>query len=146
MCLMLYVGCQEPLPERSDGDLRIDPVEPGRRVVEQWFSKLSIQFVGSHTQCSCGFPYVVAETPIEYWEGMSSESEQRVNEIRSMRALIQLLRDAMRPGEVVELYPVWEGHEAEAPKGRVVWSLERILPETALFTEQFLYELRAEAN
>lgn len=143
MCLMLYVGCQDPLPERSEPDLHIEPVEPTRRAVEQWFSKPSVQFVGAHTQCSCGFPHVIAETPIEYWEGMWSESEEREDDIRSMRALIRLLRDVMRPGESVELYPVWDGSEGGAPKGRVDWSLERIRPETAVFTEQFLYEVRA---
>jgi len=30
---MLYVGCTEPLRERSDSDLRVEPIEPGRRAV-----------------------------------------------------------------------------------------------------------------
>jgi len=29
MCLMLYLGCKEPLRERSDSDLRVEPVESG---------------------------------------------------------------------------------------------------------------------
>jgi hypothetical protein len=62
-----------------------------------------------------------------------------------MRALIELLRDVIKPGELVELYPVWDGNEGDPPKGRVSWSLERIVPDTSLFTEQFLYEVRAEA-
>ena len=134
---MLYIGRKEPLSKRSDPDLSIEPVEPDRRAVEQWFSQPSIQFVGAHTGCSCGFPNVVAEEPIEYWEGMWSETDERANDIRSMRALIELLREVMRPGESVELYPVWNGNEGEAPKGRVEWSLERITPETSFFTEQF---------
>ena len=69
MCLMLYVGCKQPLPERSDPNLSIEPVETGRRAVEQWFSLPSVQFVGAHTQCSCGFPHVSAETPTEYLGG-----------------------------------------------------------------------------
>lgn len=143
MCLMLYVGCKEPLRERSGSDLRIEAVEPGRRAVEQWFSLPSVQFVGAHTHCSCGFPHVSAETPIEYFEGMWSESDERVADTRSMQALIDALRDVMKPGESVELYPVWDGNEGDAPKGRVSWSLERMAPETSVFTEQFLYEIRS---
>jgi hypothetical protein len=140
---MLYVGCNEPLRERSDVDLRIEPVEPGRQAVVQWFFLPSVQFVGAHTQCSCGFPHVIAETPIEYWEGMWSESEEREADIRSMRALIELLRDVIKPGESIELYPVWDGNEGDPPKGRVVWSIGRTAADTSVFTEQFLYEVRA---
>src|SRR5262245_38887147 len=142
MCLMLYIGCKEPLRERSDSDLCVEPVEPDRRAVEQWFSLPSVQFVGAHTQCSCGFPYVVAEAPIEYWEGLWSDSDdERKADIGSMRALIELLRNTMKPGESVELYPVWDGNEGDAPKGRVVWLLDGLAPDTSLFTEQFIYEV-----
>ena len=141
MCLMLYVGCKEPLREQSDPDLRIEPVEPGGRAVQQWFSLPSVQFVGAHTGCSCGFPHVVAETPIEYFEGMWDDSDERAANIRSMRALIELLRDVIKPRESIELYPVWNGNEGDPPKGRVEWSLEQITPDTSLFTEQFLYEV-----
>ncbi len=144
MCLMLYVGCKEPLRERSDPDLRIEPVETDRRAVEQWFSLPSVQFVGAHTHCSCGFPHVIAQTPIEYWEGIWPDSDERRADIRSMRALIEVLRDMIKPGESVELYPVWNGNEGEPPKGRVEWSLGRLTPDESLFTEQFLYEIRAE--
>ena len=145
MCLMLYVGCNEPLREQSDADLRIEPVEPGRQAVAQWFSLPSVQFVGAHTHCSCGFPHVISETPIEYWEGMWSESEQREADLRSMRALIKLVRDVIKPGETIELYPVWDGNEGDPPKGRVVWPIERVAADEAVFTEQFLYEVRADA-
>ena len=103
MCLMIDVGCKEPLSERSDPDLRIEAVEPGRRAVQQWFSLPSVQFVGARTGCSCRFPHVIAaETPIEYWEGMWDDSDERAANIRSMRALIELLRDVIKPRELVE--------------------------------------------
>ena len=122
MCLMLYVGSREQLREQSGPDLRIEPVEPGRRAVQQWFSLPSVQFVGARTGCSCRFPHVIAaETPIEYWDGMWSDSDERGADVRSMRALIELLRAAIKPGELVELYP-----------------------DTSHFTEQFLYQVRAE--
>ena len=85
----------------------------------------------------------MSDEPIEYWEGMWSDSDEREADIRSMRALIELLRDVIKPGESVELYPVWDGNEADPPKGRVVWPLERIAPDTSVFTEQFLYEVRS---
>jgi len=143
---MLYVGCSEPIPITSGPDLRIESVEPGRRAVEQWFSRPSVYFIGAHTGCSCGFPHVIAEAPIEYWEGMWSDDSDRQADIRSMRALVRLLRNAINRGEGLELYPVGDGNEGNAPKGHVAWSIDQITPETSFFTEQFMYTIRAEAN
>jgi len=139
---MLYVGTREPLLEQVDEDLRVEPVEPARRSVLQWFTQPSVQFVGAHTHCSCGFPHVLAESPIEYFDGLWSDDEDRQADIRSMRALSNLLRDALGVGQCVELYPVGDGNEGCAPKGRVDWYFGDFAPERTVFTEQFFYVVR----
>jgi len=142
MCLMLYIGTREALPERETPDLSVEPVEDARRDVFQWFTQPVVQFVGAHTGCSCGFPSVVAESVIEYYDGMWEASPDRADDLRSVSALLQLLRAALDAGEPVELYPVWDGEEGKAPKGVVQWSLEQLGPETFFFTEQFMHVVR----
>jgi hypothetical protein len=70
MCLTLYMATQGDVPVRTSPDLGVEEVEPSREAVRQWFSLPVVRFVGAHTGCSCGFPYVTAEEPIEYWDGM----------------------------------------------------------------------------
>ena len=142
MCLMLYVGSRQRLPEQKTPDLTVEPVEDARLGVVQWFTQPVIQFVGAHTGCSCGFPSVLAESVIEYYDGMWPDSDDRPDDLRSVSALIQLLRAALGAGQPVELYPVWDGDEAKAPKGVVHWSLEQLAPETFFFNEQFMHVVR----
>ena len=73
---------------------------------------------------------------------MWAESADRADDLRSVSALIQLLRAALDAGQPVELYPVWDGDEGKAPKSVVQWSLEQLDPETFFFNEQFMYVVR----
>lgn len=70
MCLMLYLATSDEQPLRRSPELSVEKVEPSREAVRQWFSLPIVRFIGAHTGCSCGFPHVVAEEPIEYWDGM----------------------------------------------------------------------------
>jgi hypothetical protein len=142
MCLTLYIGTREVLPERETADLAVEPVGAGQQAVVQWFTQPSVQFVGAHTGCSCGFPSVVAEDLVEYYDGMLAGRSDRANDLRSVSALLQLVGAALEVGQPVELYPVWEGDESKAPKGVVQWSFSQLNPERMVFNQQFLYEVR----
>ena len=142
MCLMLYIGSRQGVPERATPDLSVEPVENARLGVVRWFTQPMVQFVGAHTGCSCGFPSVVAESVIEYYDGMWADSDDRADDLRSVAALIELLRASLDAGQSVELYPVWDGDEGEAPKGMIQWSLEHLAPETFFFNEQFMHVIR----
>ena len=142
MCLTVYLGTSVEPPPVATPDLTIERVSPDAEPVRQWFSLPYVNFVGAHTGCSCGFPYVVAEEPIEYWEGMFDESKERQSDRRSLQALLDLIRPHALQSGVVELYPVWNGEEALPPKGTVRLSFEPIKAEAFVFTERFLYEIR----
>jgi len=142
VCLMLYVGSAAGLTEQRTPDLSIEPLEAAQASVRQWFRQPVVQFVGAHTGCSCGFPSVVADTVIEYYDGMWVDSEDRSDDLRSIAALLQALRSTLGPGGVLELYPVWAGGEVAAPKGIVEWSLDHLVPETFFFNEQFMHVVR----
>lgn len=142
MCLMLYLGTASELSWPDSPELRLEPVDEPRRAVARWFSQPVVRFVGAHTGCSCGFPSVIADTPVAYDEGMSFDSDDRAADLRSVRALLDLLRQAV-DGSVVELYPVADGEQGLAPRGTVEWQLESLDPERFFFTERFMYRVRA---
>jgi hypothetical protein len=139
MCLMLYIGIAEQLPLMSAADLSIENVSDTRQAVTQWFSQPAVRFVGAHTGCSCGFPSVIAESPIDYYEGMPLESDNRAADLRSVRALIALIGEVAARSERVELYPVSDGEESLAPKGVIEWELGSLDPERLFFNERFMH-------
>ena len=142
MCLMLYIGTANELSLEASEDLRVEEVEHRRRGVIQWFSQPAVRFVGAHTGCSCGFPSVIAEQPIEYYDGMPLDSGHRAADLRSVEALIGLIRGALTGSDRVELYPVSDGSEASAPTGVIDWPIDSILAEHFFFNEQFMHIVR----
>jgi len=136
---MLYIGTAEEVPLTSTADLRVERVDDARQAVKQWFSQPAVRFVGAHTGCSCGFPSVICESPLEYFEGMILRSDDRAADLRSVRALIELVGQAATRSERVELYPVADGEESRQPKGIIVWQLEALDPERVFFNEQFMH-------
>lgn len=98
-----------------------------------------MKFIGAHTGCSCGFPSVTAESPIDYFDGMPLESQDRGADLRSVRALIELIRQAASHSSRVELYPVWDADQSKPPKGVIDWQLDSLDAERLFFNERFLH-------
>ena len=139
MCLMLYLGTGTALPPQTGVELRVEPVEEGRTAVRRWFSLPHVHFIGAHTGCSCGFPHVVAETPIEWFEGMLDAAPERADDLRSVRALLALITGVVQAEGRAELYPVWNGEEAQTPKGTIEWHLESLVSDRLFFNERFMH-------
>ena len=144
MCLMLYLGTGSPLALQADADLRVEPVEKGRGAVRQWFSQPHIHFIGAHTGCSCGFPHVVAETPIEWFEGMFGDEAERLDDLRSVGALIQLVTRVLQVDGGAELYPVWNGEEGYAPKGTIELNVGSLVAQRFFLNERFMHAVVAD--
>jgi hypothetical protein len=144
MCLTLYLGTHADQPDLKSSPLTVERVAPEAEHVRRWFSLPHVCFVGAHTGCSCGLPYVVAEEPFDYWEGMFDESEERQNDRRSLQALLDLVCSHVLESSFVELYPVWNGEETLPPKGRIRRNLASLTPETFFFIERFVYELTSD--
>ena len=136
---MLYVGTAVELPITATLDLRIERVEPAREVVKQWFSHPAVAFVGAYTGCSCGFPSFTAEEPVEYYEGMPFDSDDRAADLRSVEALLELIRNTAVSSEFIELYPVADADESKSPKGRIEWHVADLDPQRFFFNEGFMH-------
>ncbi len=142
MCLMLYVGTAEDLPMASSADLKVEDIDNDSRLVAQWFSHPAVKLVCAHGSCSCGFPSVSATSPIEHYEGMPLDSSDREADLRSVRALLELLEQTVAGSSGVELYPVWNGEESLPPKGVIEWRFADLRAEHFFFNERFMHIVR----
>jgi hypothetical protein len=143
VCLMLYIGTAEPLPLASSSDLTIEDVAQAREGVRHWFSQPCVRFIGAHTGCSCGFPSVMTEPPpLVYYDGMPLDSGTRADDLRSVTALLDVLRQTIADSGTVELYPVSDGDESQPPKGAIEWRFEDLRAEQFFFNERFMHIVR----
>ena len=145
MCLMLYMATHDDLPLQTSVDLRVEEVDTSREAIRQWFSLPVVRFIGAHTGCSCGFPHIVAEAPIEYYDGMFRDDEEREPALRSVEALLALVREYVIDSGEVQLYSVWDGNEGLGPKGVIDVALDSLRRETFFVNEQFLYRVTVNA-
>jgi hypothetical protein len=146
MCLMLYFATSNDQPLRSSPELSVEHVETTRESVRQWFSLPTVRFIGAHTGCSCGFPSVIAEEPVEYFEGMFGDDEDREADLRSVQALLAMIREHVVTFGEVQLYPVWDGEEDRSPKGTINVRLDALDPDRFFFNQQFFYRVTREAE
>ena len=103
-----------------------------------------VYYLGSHTGCSCGFPSVVAEEPVEYYDGMFDNDADRKSNLASVRDLLKLLDEVLDEDGKCTLYPIWGGDESEDPKGEVTLHRDQLSEATFVLTEQFLYHVIGE--
>lgn len=141
MCLMLYMATGGEQPLRESPELRVEEIEGARTTVRQWFSLPTVRFIGAHTGCSCGFPSVIADQPVEYFDGMFSNDEERQADLNSVRSLLAAIQEHVREAGEVQLYPVSDGDESSPPKGTIEVVVEALDPATFFFNEQFLYRV-----
>ena len=140
---MLYAASSVELPLGHGADLSVEAVELRRLVVRQAFSLPHVRFIGAHTGCSCGFPSVMADEPVEYYAGMLDQADNRAADLRSVRALLDLLRRLAGGGARLELLPVADGEEHRPPKGTIDLRLAEADAERFFLTERFLHRVRA---
>lgn len=145
MCLMLYLGSRRPLSLRRTACLALEPVAEAAKAVREQVQRDFVYFVGSHSGCSCGFPYVVAEQEIEYFDGVfEQEDSEKLKDLESVRDLVSVIDEALAGQPDCILFPIWNGSEGAAPKGDVRWDRKDMKAECFLLTEQFRFTICAE--
>ena len=70
---------------------------------------------------------------------MPLQSDDRAANLRSVRALIELVQRAVARFDRVELYPVADGDESAPPKGVIEWPLSCLDPERLFLNERFMH-------
>ena len=144
MCLSLFLASRSEIPLSESADLSIQETTDSERSVMRFFSLPHIRYVGAHTGCSCGFPHVSAEVPVEWYDGFFDDDDPsgRVKNVASTERLIAVVAEELRRSEAVEMYAVWNGEEDEPSKGSITLQLSQLVPERFFFNERFLYRLQ----
>lgn len=142
MCLMLYLATPRPLAGAPPHPLEVSLVESSAaKRLREAIAQPNVTLV-TVEGCSCAFPSLV-DGPAEYFDGLLGDPLEHAQGAACVRGLLELVARATQPGEVAELFAVWIGEEAAAPKGRVATSLDAVDPERFWFVENHVYELRA---
>ena len=140
---MVYLATAREQSTFESSDLNIEPVEAESNGVGRVFALPFVRFVGAHTGCSCGFPSIAAEQPVEYFDGMFGDTEGREADIESLRALLDIVKEQVAASGSAEIYPVWQGEEELAPKGAITLSIGQLDAQRFFFIERFLYRIVA---
>jgi hypothetical protein len=143
MCLMLYAASAAAMPLRTSELLSVAEVQPEREAIRKWFSFPTVRFIAARQGCSCGFPSIISDEPVEYFEGMfdGADEEDRAKDLQSVRALFAFIEECLIESPTVELYPKYAEQEPRPPRGVVELQCELLRPETFVFTEEFLYRV-----
>jgi hypothetical protein len=137
---MLYLGSQRPVELCKNAWLSIESLQEEARAVRRHVQRDHIYFVGAHTGCSCGFPHVIAETEIAYFDGLfDDQSPGRESDLASVRELLTVIDKVLEHHPDCVLLPVWNGEEVAEPKGEVRWDRRTMSIETFILTEGFRY-------
>lgn len=143
MCLMVYLATAREQGTFESAELTVEAVNSELNTVGRLFTLPFVRFVGAHTGCSCGFPSIIAEEPIEYFDGMFNEIEDRAADIESARALLAVVNEHVAQSRIAELYAAWEGDERHEPKGLITLTVAELSAETFFLIERFLYRFVA---
>ena len=132
------------LPLRTEPEISVEDIAKVYGAVRRWFSLPEVRRIGAHTGCSCGFPSVMADEPVDWYDGIFDDHDVQPEDLASMRALFALIDEALSQSAAIELLPVWIGDEEEAPLGTVRLVRSQMEPEKFFFTEHFLYRIERE--
>jgi hypothetical protein len=142
MCLRVYLGCDNEIPLVDEEYIHVEAVPANEKQVEQWFDCRCVYFVGSHLGCSCGFPSVSADKPVEYRDGMFKANPNHADDLKSVDKLVELLHEIKPKNVTIKLYPVWFDELGREPKGIIPLYLKNINTSRFFFNERFMYVLK----
>src|SRR5215212_7985425 len=111
MCLGVFIASASEIPLAESPDMSVQEVSESELRVGRFFSLPHVRYIGAHTGCSCGFPHVVAESAIEWYEGFFEDAseDERSKDIASVRNLFALIAEQLNTSEEIQIYSVWNG-------------------------------------
>ena len=94
MCFAVYLASATEIPVRTTAEVSVERLDDIGQPVHHWRSLRNVRYVAAFDGYGCGFPSVVAEEPIEWFDEMFDDVEDRERIIASVRALTVLLKSA----------------------------------------------------
>ena len=148
MCFVLYAGTSKPMPRKEwrneAPDLSVKTLTERESPITAHFSKPSVQYIGSTSDCGCDFPHVIFQNGNWPWFEDENEDEldrqRKATEQSNREGLIALLRQSGESS--VELYGVWDGDFMTPPAAHEEIRLEAIFDPDFRFKERGFYTVR----
>jgi hypothetical protein len=145
MCFQLYAATTKPIPrrkwKRDSQDLPVESLTEHDAAVKTHFTNPEVQFIGSTSGCGCDFPNIMFQNgDWPFLEDSEIDEEQTASDRMNREGLVSILRST--GDSFVELYGMWDGDFAEAPRAFEDISLETILKPGFHFKERGFYKVR----
>ncbi len=146
MCFSLFAGTSRPLPRSEwikDGPLvKVRDLDESDVWTRAFFTKPEIQYIGSDTGCSCGFPTVMQDGygNWPYYLDPVSDADVIASDKMVCEELYQLLSSVDEND--IELYGIWAGNEGKEPLIREEIALDDIRREYFRFKEGRFYRVK----
>ena len=146
MCFSLFAGTSRPLPRSEwilDGPLvNVRNLHESDAWTRAFFTKPEIQYIGSDTGCSCGFPTVMQDGygNWPYYKDPVKDAEDIESDKNICNELCKILTQADE--DWIELYGIWAGNEGCEPLAREEVSLDDIRRELFRFKEGGFYRVK----
>ena len=137
MCLAVYIASDVQLPlvgwDENKPSFHVAELngEYDEKVRVQ-FSKPFVYYVGSHTNCGCGFAF----------SGFIKDEDNMAEVSQSMKQLSNYLSEVTQEYGVIELYVCWEGDQSEKPEYTGVISASDVEDKSFQFQEKQLLEIK----
>jgi hypothetical protein len=143
MCFQLYAATTNPLPRREwelgSPNLAVNSLTAHDAAVKAHFSNPEVQFVGSTSGCGCDFPRKMFQDGTWVYYQDQIDAEQAANDRLNREGLVNLLQST--GDSIVELYGVWDGDFAEAPRAYESIPAEAILNPEFRLKERGFYKV-----
>ena len=107
MCLNLYAASSVTLPLRAEPEISVEEIGKVYGAVRRWFSLPEVRRIGAHTGCSCGFPSVAGDEPIDWYDGIFDDHDDRAEDLASVRALFSLIDEALSQSDAMRFVRRW---------------------------------------
>jgi len=146
MCFHLYAGTGKPLPRREwsmdDPHVYVRDLTESDSWARSIFGKPEIQYIGSTTNCGCGFPSVMQDRAGDwpYWLDPVSDAEVIASDKQENEEICQLL--SQLDEDEIELYGVWEVNQDKEPLILEEITLDDIRREYFRFKEGGFYRVK----
>ena len=144
MCFVLYIGSPKPLPivawDETSRDIHTEPLSERDSSVKVHFKNPHVYYIGSDTQCGCGFrnaSYQNGCWPEEEWqpEGDTTQVDSQPNHGR----LVDFICSHLPEVTSFEFYGMWEADFSEPPLSDQTIPLERLLELSFYFRDRGHY-------
>ena len=143
MCLSVFLASSSEIPLSTSLEISVQAISESEKPVERLFTLPYARYIAAHGSCSCGFPSVIAEQPVEWYQGFfDEETNDRSKDLASVRSLFALIQEQLEHSSEVQIYPVYNGDEEKPSKGSIDFTFSQLDPEKFFFNEQFLHRIR----